>query len=100
MIDFDGLISPLPLVEAAVVDATGKVVIVADGGTGVTPVLDATVLVVVIDEPVAAADVTVCGCGWTTLDDVTGAVVTGPAFDGGVAVVMVEFWFDRQIPVT
>lgn len=96
-------------------EATAAVVVEPFGGAEVAT-LDATLLVVVIDEAVADAVVIVCCCccwgtNGTTADEVVvggggggwdavGAVVTGPAVEGGVAVVMVEFWLERQIPVT
>lgn len=86
MLDFAGLVPPVE----DVAEATGKDVVVAVAGADVLTTLHATVLVVVLEEAVGAAEVTVC-CDCTGAEAPTGTVATGVTFDGGVAVVMVEF---------
>lgn len=93
-------LAPPPVLELVAVAAT--VLVVAVNGAEVTT-FEATVLVAVFEEAVGAAEVTTCCCCccWCCVVTVdVGALVTGPAVDGGVAVVMVEFWFDRQMPGT
>lgn len=92
-----------PVLELVAVATTVFVVVaVVNGPAEVTTTFEATVLVAVFEEAVGAAEVTtccccVCGCGcWVVVAE----LVADPAVDGGVAVVMVEFWFDRQIPGT
>lgn len=63
MIDFAGLGPPRPPVEAETAETVGRDAVDAEGGADVLTTLHATVvLVVVLEEAVAAAEVTVC-CG-------------------------------------
>lgn len=92
--------APPPVLELVAVAAT--VFVVAVIGADVTT-FEATVFVAVFEEAVGAADVTTCCCCcgcWVVTVDAGAELVTGAAVDGGVAVVMVEFWFDRQMPGT
>lgn len=83
-----------PVEDAVDEAATTVVLVVAVSGAEVTT-FEATVLVAVFDEAVEAADVTTCCCCcWVAAGGGGGGgvdVATGPAVDGGVAVVIVEF---------
>lgn len=84
------VLEPVPPVDELVAVAA-TVFVVAVSGADVTT-FEATVLVAVFEEAVGAAEVTICCCCCGCWVVVTGAeLVTGPAVDGGVAVVMVEF---------
>lgn len=99
--DFAGLVPPEDAVDAIGRDA----VVVVDGAEVLATLHATTVLVAVLEEAVGAAEVTVCcDCAGAEEEEdaaAMGTAVTGTTFDdGGVAVVMVEFWLERQIPVT